>query len=69
MFVGGDFAVKKSGWAGVAIRLKQEQDATTFVYAGFMPSAFLRAALLALIGYPVLRPKWQEMEKEVESFI
>ncbi|MGD0577258.1 MAG: hypothetical protein ABSA74_04240, partial [Candidatus Staskawiczbacteria bacterium] len=36
--IGADIYIKKSGWTGVAIKLKQESDATFLRINGYAPS-------------------------------
>lgn len=63
-----DFVVKKSGSVGVSLRLKQDDDGTTFVYTGFTPSAIIRAVTGA-IGYLIFRGGMTALEGEVAAFI
>ena len=64
--IGWDFVVKKSEWTGVGVKLKQEENSTTFDFSPFMPSWIVRA----LVGqFQWIRPGWDEMEEEVASFI
>ncbi len=63
-----DFIVKKSAWAGVSVRVKQDSDETSFVFTGMMPNLLLQS-FIGAIGYLVLRPSMQAMEREVGDFI
>ena len=64
-----DFTIKRSSLIGVAVKLKQEKDKTTFVYAVTIPS-MLMALLFASVWYTLLnRAKYQAMLSEVKTFI
>jgi hypothetical protein len=64
-----DFTIKKSSMIGVAVKLKQEKDKTTFIYTDTIPSA-LMGLLFASVWYTILnRSKYQAMVKEVKTFI
>ncbi len=64
-----DFTIKKSSLIGVAVKLKQEKDKSTFVYVDTIPSLLL-ALLFASFWYTLLnRSKYQAMMDEVKTFI
>jgi len=64
-----DFSIKKSSMIGVAVKLKQEKDKTTFIYTDIIPS-MLMALLFASVWYTLLnRSKYQAMVNEVKTFI
>jgi hypothetical protein len=64
-----DFTIKKSSMIGVAVKLKQEKDKTTFIYTDTIPSA-LMGLLFASVWYTLLnRSKYQAMVNEVKTFI
>ena len=64
-----DFTIKKSSLIGVAVKLKQEKDKTTFIYTDMIPS-MLMALLFASVWYTLLnRSKYQAMVNEVKTFI
>jgi len=65
---GWDFVVKKSGWTGVAVKLKQENAGTSFVLWRCTPGVlqkFLGGPLLTLILWRRLKA----LEEEVRVFI
>ena len=64
-----DFIVKKGGWAGVGVRLKQEKTGTSFVFTGLIPNVLLQVLFGGLVAYLFLRPSWKAMESEVAAFI
>ncbi len=65
-----DFIIKKNGWTGVGVRLKQEKDGlTTFVFTALMPNVWLQTLFGGLFAYFLLRKGWREMEMEVAGFI
>jgi len=64
-----DFTIKKNSLIGVAVKLKQEKDKTTFIYFNTIPS-LLMELLFASIWYALLnRSKYQAMVNEVKTFI
>jgi hypothetical protein len=64
-----DFIVKKSDWAGVGVKVKQEKDKTTFVFTAMMPNMLYRALFSGLVSYLFLRSSWKTLEDEVAAFI
>ncbi len=64
-----DFIVKKSDWAGVGVKVKQEKDKTTFVFTALMPNAFYRVLFSGLVSYLFLRSSWKTLEDELAAFI
>ena len=64
-----DFIVKKNGWTGVGVRLKQEKTGTSFVFTAMMPNLLLNALFGGLFAYALLRKAWKEMELEIAGFI
>ena len=64
-----DFIVKKDGWSGVGVRLKQESDKTSFVYTAMMPNLLLQLLFGGLVSYLFLRSTWKKLEAEVAEFI
>lgn len=64
-----NFIVKKSGWSGVGVRLKQDKTGTTFVFTGLMPNMVLQVLFGGLASYLFLRSSWKELEAEVSEFI
>jgi hypothetical protein len=64
-----DFIVKKTDWAGVGVRLKQEKTGTVFVFTAMMPNLLLQALFGGAIAYLLLRSTWKELENEVRACI
>jgi hypothetical protein len=64
-----NFIVKKSGWVGVGVRLKQERTGTSFVFTGLMPNVMLQVLFGGIASYLWLRSSWKELEGEVAEFI
>ena len=67
-----DFFVKKNSWVGVGVKLQQELNRTTFVFTGLFPTVFGAITVwgtLGIIGYLFARPRFREMEAEIQSFI
>ena len=64
-----DFVVKKSSLIGVAVKLKQENGKTSFVFTDFIPS-MLSTLLFAGLWYAIfMRGKYMAMVDEVKTFI
>lgn len=68
-FLGRDFVVKKSGWTGVGVKLKQESARTDLVFTPLMPNALFNLLFGSLIAMLFLRPSWKALEDEVRVFI
>ena len=64
-----NFIVKKSNWSGVGVKVKQEDDKTTFVFTALMPNVILQALFGGLFSYLILRGEWKTLEAEVAQFI
>jgi hypothetical protein len=64
-----DFIIKKNGWTGVGVRLKQERNSTTLVFTAIMPNVLLQTLFGGLFAYVLLRKSWKEMELQVAGFI
>jgi hypothetical protein len=65
-----DFIVRKNGWTGVGVRLKEEKNGDcTFVFSGMMPNILLQTLFGGLFSFLLLRKGWKEMELEVAGFI
>ena len=70
-----DFIVKKTGWTGVGVRLRQDSTTTSFVFTGMSPGTMARVLPVLFIGIGaliillILRSSWKAMEEEVSAFI
>ena len=64
-----DFIVKKSDWAGVGVKVKQDPNKTTLVFTGMMPNPIFQALFGGLASYLFLRSSWKELEDEIAAFI
>jgi hypothetical protein len=64
-----DFIVRKSGWVGVGVRLKQETDGTSFVFTGLIPNTTYAVLFSGVASYLFLRPRWRQLEAEVAECI
>lgn len=67
--IGADLYIKKSGWTGVSVKLKQKSDSTLIRINGYAPSMAVRLLLYGLITILILLPKWRKLEKEVKDFL
>ena len=64
-----DFIVKKSGWSGVGVRLKQDKTGTSFIFTGLIPNVLLQMLFGGVVAYLFLRSSWKELEAEIAQFI
>lgn len=67
--LGADLYIKKNGWVGVTIKLKQKPDSTFLMVNGYAPSIAVRLLLYGLITMLILLPKWNGLIKEVREFV
>ncbi len=67
--LGGYINVKKSGWTGVVVKLKQKKDSTLLRINGYAPSIAVRLLLYGLITILILLPKWRSLENEVKEYV
>jgi len=67
---GLDVALKKSGWTGVAIKIKHEPAGTVIVYNAFSPSALVRMMALGLIPILILNANsWKPLLRMFEQYV
>ena len=67
---GLDVALKKSGWTGVAIKIKNDANGTTLAYNAFAPSAFVRAMALGVIPILILNANsWKPLLRSFEQYV
>ena len=64
-----DFMVKKSSLIGVAVKLKQEKDKTSFTIVDSPPSMFIFLSVGGILYSLLNRSKYTEMMNEVKKFI
>lgn len=66
---GLDVALKKSGWTGVAIKIKQAPTGTVLAYNAFSPSALVRAMAMGLIPLLILNASsWKPLLRAFEQY-
>ena len=64
-----DFVIKKNAFAGVSVKLEQEEGETKFVYTGYAPN-MLAGSLVYFGGGIVLSYLvWNSLTREVQSLI
>ena len=68
-FFGRDFVVKKNGWTGVGVKLKQDTNGTSFVFTALMPNVLLNLLFGGLLSFVLLRASWKGLERDVREFI
>ena len=68
--VGVDVALKKSGWTGVALKIKQNAGNIEVVYNAFSPSAFVRVMAMGLIPLLIVNSNsWQPLLRKFEQYV
>lgn len=65
----GHFAVKKSSVVGVAVKLKQDNNKTSFVFMEFIPSTIIRLIMPLLILAFLSDSIYRSIMDDVELFI
>jgi hypothetical protein len=69
MLPGLDVALKKSGWTGIAIKIKQSPTETTIVYNAYAPSAAVRMLAMGLIPILILSASsWKPLLRVFEQY-
>lgn len=57
--------IKKTGWTGLSVALKQKKEETLIRFTAFAPSAMVRVFLMGLIPMLILHNgRWKEMRAE-----
>lgn len=64
-----DFVVKKSSLIGVAVKLKQEKDKTSFTFVDIVPSTLMSILVIGVLFALLSRSSMMAMVNEVKSFI
>lgn len=67
--MGADLYVKKTGWVGAVIRIRQKNESTLIISSGYSPSALVRIIAYGLITILVLNSKWKALVAEIEAII
>ncbi len=68
--IGLDVALKKSGWTGVAIKIKHTETGTELVYNAFSPSAMVRILAMGLIPILIVNStSWQPLLRMFEQYV
>ena len=67
---GVDVVLKKSGWTGVGIKIKQNNGTTELVYNAFAPSAFVRVVAMGLIPILIVNStSWKPLLRSFEQYV
>lgn len=67
--IGADLVLKRSGWTGIAIKIKHSAQDTVILFNPFAPSALVRLMAMGLIPLLVLYfTSWKEMLGEFKAF-
>lgn len=67
---GLDVVLKKSGWTGIGIKIKQDNGMTVLAYNAFAPSAMVRVLAMGLIPILIVNStSWQPMLRMFEQYV
>jgi hypothetical protein len=68
--LGLDVVLKKSGWTGIGIKIKQDNGMTVLAYNAFAPSAMVRVLAMGLIPILIVNStSWQPMLRMFEQYV
>ena len=68
--VGVDVVLKKSGWTGIALKIKQNSGNIDIAYNAFMPSAMVRILAMGLIPVLIVNSNsWQPLLRKFEAYV
>jgi hypothetical protein len=68
--IGLDVVLKKSGWTGVGIKIKQVNGATVLAYNAFSPSAMVRVMAMGLIPILIINStSWKPLLRTFEQYV
>lgn len=65
--IGAQIYVKKSGWVGATVSLKQKADSTVVRANGYAPSTGVRLLMYGIITILILMPKWNALVREIRE--
>ncbi|HEY4182448.1 MAG TPA: hypothetical protein VGM90_36705 [Kofleriaceae bacterium] len=67
---GVDVVLKKSGWTGLAIKIKHEAQGTELMFNAFMPSTFVRMMAMGLIPILIVNStSWKPLIAEFGQYV
>ena len=67
--IGADLILKRSGWTGVAIKIKQGPASTEILFSPFSPSLLVRLLAMGLITIIILQNgSWKRMIADFKSY-
>jgi hypothetical protein len=68
--IGVDVVLKKSGWTGLAIKIKHDAQGTELMFNAFMPSAFVRMMAMGLIPILIVNStSWKPLIAEFGQYV
>lgn len=68
--IGLDVVLKKSGWTGVGIKIKQTNGMTELAYNAFAPSAMVRVMAMGLIPILIVNStSWKPLLRSFEQYV
>jgi len=67
--IGADLVLKRSGWTGIAIKIKQQGSQTTIYWNPFSPSVLVRLFAMGLIPILILKAgAWNRMIADFRAY-
>lgn len=68
--IGADVALKKSGWTGLTLKIKQVNGNTEILYGAYAPSAFVRLMFMGAIPILIVNAtSWKPLLREFETYV
>lgn len=68
--IGLDVVLKKSGWTGIGIKIKQNNGMTELAYNAFAPSAMVRVMAMGLIPILIVNStSWKPLLRSFEQYV
>lgn len=68
--IGADVVLKRSGWTGLAIKIKHTPQSTELLFNPFAPSVWARLFAMGLITILILRPTaWMPLAREFRAYL
>jgi hypothetical protein len=68
--IGADLVIKRSGWTGLALKIKHSSNETAILYNPLAPSALVRIFMMGFIPLLILWfTSWKELIGEFKAYV
>jgi len=67
--IGAQYYVRKSGFIGATVKLRQRSESTTVMVNGYAPSVAVRIFLSGLLLIVIMMPKWLRFAREIKEYL